>query len=80
LDIWRPLVGRGPAWLSSLFKGSDANPELRELLASPIAAEQRRLLRAPGVEDFHLSTLNRAKLMLAICQILGVRAPLPARP
>jgi len=32
-----------------------------------------------GVEEFHFYTLNRAKLTLAICHILGLHAPLPAR-
>ena len=68
-----------PDWLSSLFEGSDENPELRGLIAASIAAEQCRLLRAAGVEEFHFYTLNRAKLTLAICHILGLRAPLPAR-
>jgi methylenetetrahydrofolate reductase (NADPH) len=69
-----------PDWLASLFEGSDNNPELRGLFAAAIAAEQCRLLRAAGVEEFHFYTLNRAKLTLAICHILGLRAPLPARP
>ena len=73
------LVDRGPAWLDSLFEGSDANPELRGLFAATIAAEQCPLLRAAGVEAFHFQTLNRAKLTLAICHILGIHAPLPAR-
>jgi len=68
-----------PDWLSSLFEGSDENPELRGLIAASISAEQCRLLRAAGVEEFHFYTLNRAKLTLAICHILGLRAPLPAR-
>jgi methylenetetrahydrofolate reductase (NADPH) len=68
-----------PDWLASLFEGSDDNSELRALLAASIAAEQCRLLRAAGVEEFHFYTLNRAKLTLAICHILGLRAPLPVR-
>jgi methylenetetrahydrofolate reductase (NADPH) len=68
-----------PDWLASLFEGSDENPELRGLIAASIAAEQCRLLRAAGVEEFHFYTLNRAKLTLAICHILGLRAPLPVR-
>jgi methylenetetrahydrofolate reductase (NADPH) len=68
-----------PDWLASLFEGSDDNPELRGLIAASIAAEQCRLLRAAGVEEFHFYTLNRAKLTLAICHILGIRAPLPTR-
>jgi methylenetetrahydrofolate reductase (NADPH) len=70
---------RVPDWLASLFEGSDDNPELRSLIAASIAAEQCRLLRAAGVEEFHFYTLNRAKLTLAICHILGLRAPLPVR-
>jgi methylenetetrahydrofolate reductase (NADPH) len=68
-----------PNWLASLFEGSDENPELRALIAASIAAEQCRLLRAAGVEEFHFYTLNRAKLTLAICHILGLHAPLPVR-
>jgi methylenetetrahydrofolate reductase (NADPH) len=68
-----------PDWLARLFEGADDNPELRGLIAASIAAEQCRLLRAAGVEEFHFYTLNRAKLTLAICHILGVRAPIPAR-
>jgi methylenetetrahydrofolate reductase (NADPH) len=68
-----------PNWLASLFEGSDENPELRALIAASIAAEQCRLLRAAGVEEFHFYTLNRAKLTLAICHILGLRAPIPVR-
>ena len=68
-----------PDWLASLFEGSDNNPELRALLAASIAAEQCRLLRAAGIEEFHFYTLNRAKLTLALCHILGIRAPIPAR-
>ena len=68
-----------PDWMASLFEGSDNNPELRALLAASIAAEQCRLLRAAGIEEFHFYTLNRAKLTLALCHILGIRAPIPAR-
>jgi methylenetetrahydrofolate reductase (NADH) len=68
-----------PDWMASLFEGSDNNPELRALLATSIAAEQCRLLRAAGIEEFHFYTLNRAKLTLALCHILGIRAPIPAR-
>jgi methylenetetrahydrofolate reductase (NADPH) len=70
---------RVPDWLASLFEGSDNNPELRALIATSIAAEQCRLLRAAGIEEFHFYTLNRAKLTLAICHILGIRAPIPVR-
>ena len=64
-----------PSWIAHLFDGLDDNPELRNLVSASIAAEQCRLLRGEGVEEFHFYTLNRARLTMAICHILGVRAP-----
>lgn len=63
-----------PAWLERLFDGLDANPAHRNHVAVIVAAEQCRILREAGVEDFHFYTLNRADLTLALCHILGVRA------
>lgn len=63
-----------PAWLERLFEGLDANPAHRNHVAVIVAAEQCRILREAGVEDFHFYTLNRADLTLALCHILGVRA------
>lgn len=63
-----------PAWLAKLFDGLDANPAHRNHVAVIVAAEQCRILREAGVEDFHFYTLNRADLTLALCHILGVRA------
>jgi methylenetetrahydrofolate reductase (NADPH) len=62
-----------PAWLSKLFEGLDEKPELRNLVAAMIAAEQCRLLMLSGINHFHFYTLNRAELTQAICHILGVR-------
>ena len=62
-----------PNWLAHLFEGMDANPELRNLIAASVAAEQCRLLRQAGLDEFHFYTLNRARLTLAICHILGIR-------
>lgn len=64
-----------PAWIAHLFEGLDDNPELRNLVAASITAEQCRLLRGEGVEEFHFYTLNRARLTMAICHVLGIRAP-----
>jgi methylenetetrahydrofolate reductase (NADPH) len=66
-----------PGWLAYLFEGLDDEPETRKLVAATVAAEQCRLLRAAGVEDFHFYTLNRADLTFAICHILGLRAENP---
>jgi methylenetetrahydrofolate reductase (NADPH) len=63
-----------PSWIAHLFDGLDDNPELRNLVSASIAAEQCRLLRGEGVEEFHFYTLNRARLTMAICHILGVRS------
>lgn len=65
-----------PGWIAHLFDGLDDNPELRNLVSASIAAEQCRLLRGEGVEEFHFYTLNRARLTMAICHILGVRSPM----
>ncbi len=63
-----------PDWFQYLFDGLDHNPELQNLVSASVAAEQCRLLRAAGIEEFHFYTLNRAKLTLAICHVLGLRA------
>ena len=67
-----------PAWMGGLFEGLDDDPETRRLVAASIAIEQCRLLQAEGVREFHFYTLNRADLAVAICHMLGVRAPGPA--
>jgi methylenetetrahydrofolate reductase (NADPH) len=67
-----------PQWMAELFEGLDANPELRHLISAFIAAEQCRLLRSAGIEEFHFYTLNRARLTLAICHILGIRGQVDA--
>lgn len=64
-----------PPWLSGLFEGLDEKPELRNLVAAMVAAEQCRLLMLAGIHHFHFYTLNRAELTQAICHILGVRIP-----
>ena len=62
-----------PDWMGHLFDGLDSNPELRHLVAASIAAEQCRMLRQEGIDEFHFYTLNRARLTMAICHILGIR-------
>jgi len=66
-----------PRSMDALFEGLDDDPETRRLVAASIAIEQCRSLQAEGVEEFHFYTLNRADLTVAICHMLGVRAPVP---
>jgi methylenetetrahydrofolate reductase (NADPH) len=67
-----------PAWMGKLFEGLDDDPETRRMVAASLAAEQVRLLRANGVDEFHFYTLNRADLTYAIAHILGARPRQPA--
>lgn len=62
-----------PAWLRHLFEGTANNPELRRVVASVVAVAQIRTLQAHGLNEFHVSTLNRAGLTYAIAHILGMR-------
>jgi methylenetetrahydrofolate reductase (NADPH) len=66
-----------PAWMGAHFEVLDDDPETRRLVAASLAAEQCRRLHANGVQEFHFYTLNRADLIVAICHLLGVRAPKP---
>ncbi|MGH7092864.1 MAG: methylenetetrahydrofolate reductase, partial [Stellaceae bacterium] len=64
-----------PGWMAVHFDGLDDDPDTRRLVAASLAAEQCRRLHANGVHEFHFYTLNRADLIVAICHLLGVRAP-----
>jgi methylenetetrahydrofolate reductase (NADH) len=66
-----------PNWMAAHFDGLDDDPDTRRLVATSLAAEQCRRLQANGVNEFHFYTLNRADLIVAICHLLGVRAPRP---
>ncbi|MGI8525346.1 MAG: methylenetetrahydrofolate reductase [NAD(P)H] [Pseudolabrys sp.] len=62
-----------PAWLAERFRGLDADPATRKLIAAAVAAEQAIDLVDRGVTDFHFYTMNRADLVYAICHLLGLR-------
>ena len=62
-----------PSWLSKRFEGLDDDPEIRALVASAVAAEQVMDLADRGFEEFHFYTMNRAKLVYAVCHLLGLR-------
>jgi len=61
-----------PAWMPGLFEGLDDTPEVQPLIAATVAAEQIRHLAEHGISDFHIYTMNRADLALAICRIVGI--------
>ena len=63
-----------PSWLPELFDGLDEAPEVRELVAATVAAEQCRRLAEYGIDSFHFYTMNSSTLAAATCQILGLRA------
>ncbi len=62
-----------PAWMGDLFEGLDDHPQTRQLIAASVTNELCRKLHAGGVNDFHIYTLNRSELTMAICHMLGKR-------
>lgn len=63
-----------PDWMPQLFEGLDEEPEVHQLVAATVAAEQCRHLAEHGIRDFHFYTMNRAELTEAVCRMLGVTA------
>ncbi len=61
-----------PKWMYGLFAGLDDAPEVRELVAATVAAEQCKRLVEHGVREFHFYTMNKPNLTAATCRILGV--------
>ncbi len=62
-----------PNWMPELFHGLDDAPEIHQLVAATVAAEQCRELAERGVRHFHFYTMNRPELTAATCRILGIR-------
>jgi len=62
-----------PAWMHELFAGLDDAPEVHQMIAATVAAEQCRRLAEHGVNQFHFYTMNRPELTAATCRILGVK-------
>ena len=61
-----------PSWMHELFVDLDDAPEIRELVAATVAAEQCKRLVEHGVRDFHFYTMNKPNLTAATCRILGI--------
>lgn len=66
-----------PQWLAERFEGIDSDPETRQMLAAAVAAEQVADLATRGVTDFHIYTMNKAELPVAICRLLGIHEKNP---
>lgn len=66
-----------PQWLAQRFEGIDSDPETRQMLAAAVAAEQVADLATRGVTDFHIYTMNKAELPVAICRLLGIHEKIP---
>ncbi len=62
-----------PKWIYQLFETMDEYPERRQIISAIIAAEQCRILREEGVEQFHFYTMNRPTLAASISHLLGLR-------
>lgn len=73
-DFARRAGASIPAWLAKRFEGLDDDAATRQLVAAAVAAEQAFDLIDRGFRQFHFYTMNRADLVYAICQLMGVRA------
>ncbi len=62
-----------PAFLDDRFAGLDDKPEERAAVAADVAAEQIEDLMRRGLDEFHLYTMNRAPLVSAVLDRLGLR-------
>ncbi|WP_417319696.1 methylenetetrahydrofolate reductase [NAD(P)H] [Emcibacter sp.] len=62
-----------PQWLYDLFDGLEERPDCRQHVAAMVAMEQCMRLYKGGTKHFHIYTLNRAELTLALCHVLGIR-------
>ncbi len=70
-DFARRCGASVPVWLEERFDGLDEDPPVRDMVATATAAEFCHALMDEGVEAFHVYTLNRAPLSVALCRALG---------
>jgi methylenetetrahydrofolate reductase (NADPH) len=73
MRMCQPMGVPVPPWLANHFEGLDDDPATRRLIAASVAAEMCARLEEEGFDEFHIYTLNRAELTVAICRVLGVR-------
>ena len=62
-----------PSWLVQLFDGLENDVAKRNDVAISVAARQASQLMDFGVKNIHFYTLNRADLVVKICDLLGIR-------
>lgn len=68
-----------PSWLDEMFAGLDEEPATRSMVAASVAFEQCRRLIEAGLTDFHIYTLNKPDVSLALCRTLGLKPTARAR-
>ncbi|MUO81935.1 methylenetetrahydrofolate reductase [NAD(P)H] [Agrobacterium vitis] len=62
-----------PAMLDKRFEGLDDKPTERANVAAALAAEQIADLQGRGIDEFHIYTMNRAPLVHATLERLGLQ-------
>lgn len=67
-----------PDWMHEMFDGLDETPDMRSMIATTVAVEQCRRFMENGLTQFHIYTLNKPDVSLAICRALGVPVQLSA--
>lgn len=64
-----------PAFLDQRFEGTEGDAHQRAAVAADIAAEQIADLSRRGLQEFHIYTMNRAPLTIAVLERLGMSLP-----
>jgi methylenetetrahydrofolate reductase (NADPH) len=67
-----------PTHVGARFESLADDSQARVAAAIAFGTEQCRLLQTEGIQEFHFYTLNRADLVLGICDAIGVVAAAPA--
>jgi methylenetetrahydrofolate reductase (NADPH) len=68
-----------PGWLHERFANLHEDPQAQHAEAARTAIDQVGKLHRGGVDEFHFYTLNRAELVIAVCDSLGI-TPAPSAP
>lgn len=61
-----------PDWYAELFEGLDADTNARQLLTAALTSELTAQLYDEGVNHFHLYTLNRPDIAVAVSRVVGL--------